>query len=108
MSALSEFHEHARRLSTSEHRDDCERIHRITKVLSGGHSLDPARSCDSTDGHDMHDWTDSRGFGWWCPGLCGGCMPEAERVLWTRLADEIDEYMAGDHDDDALFDGEGL
>ena len=107
MSELSEFRDHAQRLSTSEHRDDCDRIHRITKVLSGGHGLDPTRSCDRTDGHDWHDWTDSHGFGWTCPGLCGGCMPDAERVLWTRLAAEIAEYVAGNDGDVDLFDGAG-
>ena len=27
---------------------------------------------------------------------CAGCMPANDRVLWARLADEIDAYLGAD------------
>jgi hypothetical protein len=41
-----------------------------------------------------------------CGGHLCGCdchrPTDAERVLWVRLADEIDEYLTNDHDDQPL------
>lgn len=113
MSALTEFRDHARRLSTSAHLDDCDRIHPIRHVLlddAGRQStLDRELSCPDTTGHPSHWWDHpGNGLDWHCPGLCDGCMPDTERVLWTRLADEIDTYLspASDGDEPSLFDQE--
>ena len=97
MSELSEFRDHARRLSESAHRDDCDRIHRITKLdrWLSEHALDVTLSCSSTEEHEPHEWL-GVGLEFACPGLCGGCMPDAERVLWTHLADEIDAHLSND------------
>ena len=106
MSALEEFRDHARRLSTSAHRDDCTRIHRIVKLSRWleDHGLDGTLSCPDESGHEPHGWIGTHGMDWTCPGLCGGCMPDGERELWTRLADEVEAYMAAD-DDEPLFGG---
>ena len=107
MSDLTEFRDHAQRLSTADHRDDCDRIHRIVKLdrWLNRYGLDATLSCGSTDGHEPHFWQVS-GLDWDCPGLCGGCMPDSERALWTKLASEVDAYLNEDRvPDDDLFGG---
>lgn len=103
MSDLEEFRDHARRLSTAEHRDAPCRRTRFTRGTTLG-TPTWHMSCERTDGHDRHPWTTDR-FDWDCPGLCGGCMTDAERSLWRRLADEVDEHLDMQVADDAL---EGL
>ena len=95
MSDLTQLRDHARRLSTADHRDDCERIHRIVKVdrWLHDHGLDHTLSCADTTGHEPHQWVTENGYDWHCPGLCGGCMPEGERLAWTRIAVELEEYL---------------
>lgn len=34
---------------------------------------------------------------------CKGCISPGDRALFARLADEIDEYQAGDDEDEGLF-----
>lgn len=36
------------------------------------------------------------------PPVAPGCPAAAERGLWLQLADEIDAYLAGDHQDEPL------
>jgi hypothetical protein len=101
MSDLKQLAEHARRMSMAQHRDDCRLIHRITKVaqdLPFG-LVDYTRSCAAETGHEIHDWIDSHGLDWTCPGLCGGCLTNAERTLWTQIADEIDAYLGTDQEE---------
>lgn len=97
MSDLEQFREHAVRLAESAHVDDCELIHRITKLVrpanAGFIGPDVILSCASIAGHDSHDWIATNGLSYYCPGLCGGCMTERERVLWRQLAGEIAEYL---------------
>lgn len=100
---LEELRDHARRLSTSNHLDACDRIHRIVKVdrwlTVHGIALPPETlSCGDESGHYSHDWTASNGLGYRCPGLCGGCMPDKDREQWTRIADELDAFLARDND----------
>lgn len=102
MSDLETFRDHCQRMADSRHLDDCERIHRVTKALAGyGSELDWTISCADLTGHEPHEWVGDRGFDWYCPGLCSGCMPDAQRALWTRLADEVDAYLS--HDDAPLW-----
>ena len=101
MTELETFRDHARRLSESAHRDDCDRIHRIVKTSEwlSNLGLDDTLSCPDETGHEPHEWTSTNGIGWWCPGLCGGCATDAQRGLWTRLADEIDAYLSAGDDE---------
>lgn len=104
MSDLKITRDHARRMSESEHHDDCERIHRVVKVDRWlyAHGLDATLSCAREDGHEPHEWQgNSRGGDWSCPGLCGGCQTDSERALWRQIADEIDAYLT--HDDEPLW-----
>lgn len=32
--------------------------------------------------------------GTWRVGACLGCVTDADRALWVRLADEVDAYLA--------------
>jgi hypothetical protein len=94
MSDLKELREHAVRLAESAHVDDCERIHRITKLIKTiAYDWDFTLSCINTSGHDSHTWISAGGIEYDCPGLCGGCMTERERALWRQLAGEITEYL---------------
>ena len=101
MSALEDFRDHARCLSESAHRDDCDRIHRIVKRSQWleDRCLDGTLSCPSESGHGPHSWVGNHGMDWACPGLCGGCSSDADRALWTRLADEIDEHLSAGGDE---------
>ena len=94
MDDLETFRDHARRLSESAHRDDCDRIHRIVKVDRWLGDLQVTLSCPDTDGHEPHDWVGASGVDWTCPGLCVSCSTDRDRALWTQLADEIDRHIA--------------
>jgi hypothetical protein len=84
MSDLTTFRDHARKMSTAEHKPECEG--------------DPGCA-----------WTyrPPCGFGTCGDGCkaptterprpdpnCPGCVTDADRALWTRLADETDAYLA--------------
>ena len=107
MSDLEQLRDHARRLSTSAHRDDCERIHRIMHVDRRlmRYDLDHTLSCADTTGHEPHEWISDNGFDWWCPGLCGGCGSDKERAMWAGIADELDAYLTVEDDGPGLFGG---
>lgn len=74
MSDLERFRDHARRMATAEHKPEC------TSLIPG-------------------EWRYPRnalsmaGPTWWEPPACPGCITDAERVLWARLADETDAYL---------------
>jgi len=106
MSDLTQLQEHASRLAKADHRDDCMRIHRIVKLdrWLAHYNLDRTLSCPNITGHEPHGWTGSREIEYDCPGLCGGCMTDAERRLWRQIADEIDGYLTSD--DEPLFGGD--
>ena len=96
MSDLTQLRDHAQRMAKSDHVDDCERIHRITKLISSRYyesTFDVTLSCPSEAGHDPHSWVTHSGREFACPGLCGGCMTERERKLWHQIADEIGEHF---------------
>jgi hypothetical protein len=46
-----------------------------------------------------YGWADGSGLPD-CP--CPGCIPDADRALWARLADEVDAYLSHD-EEGALF-----
>lgn len=97
VSDLKELRDHARRLAESAHVDDCLLINRITKLVKPAPGeflgLDVTLSCPSMAGHDPHDWLAIDGLDYYCPGLCGGCMTDAERALWRQIAAEIGEHL---------------
>jgi ribosomal protein L37AE/L43A len=72
-SDLAAFRDHARRMSTATHTPECP--------VNGRAQL----SRFSEDGL----W------------VCTGCVTDADRALWTRLADEVDAYLSDD--DEGLF-----
>lgn len=37
------------------------------------------------------------------PACAGACITDAERDLWTQIADEIDEYLAPDDQQETLL-----
>lgn len=98
VSDLKELRDHAQRLAESAHVDDCELIHRVTKLLKPETvtyvGFDVTLSCPSETTHDMHDWVQvSSGLDFTCPGLCAGCMTEPERTLWRQIAAEVGAHL---------------
>lgn len=99
MSDLERFRDHCREMATIQHAEDCYGAQRVTKVLlrnGRASDLDHDLSCADETAHDAHEWIGDHGFDWFCPGVCGGCVSDADRALWIRLADEIDGYLATD------------
>jgi hypothetical protein len=75
MSDLTAFRDHARVMSTATHKPEC----RAWLPLN------------------------YRGHGWKYPDPgCPGCVTQPDRVLWARLADEADAYLARDEQDALL------
>lgn len=75
MSDLTAFRNHARAMSTAEHKPEC--------LI------------------DCQDWRGIRSFKMPRHG-CPGCVTDAERALWARLADEADAYLHR-HEEEGLF-----
>lgn len=73
MSDLTQFRDHARRLSTAEHGDACEAVWHETTW----YGLHETRR-EKPDPH------------------CPGCVTASDRTLWSRLADEVDAYLTDD------------
>lgn len=84
---LEQTRDHARKMAGAEHRPDCR-------------GQRPARTCPTPNEphpeHDLARWIT-------CLGWCPGCVTDAERALWSQLADEIDAYLAPNPPDDGLF-----
>lgn len=76
MSDLTTFRDHARAMVDADHKPEC------AEERKGSWGATYLHRPDST---------------------CSGCIPDAERALWTRLADEVDAYLAGDLIDVDLF-----
>lgn len=96
MSDLTQLRDHAQRMAESAHIDDCDRIHRITKLISTRYfesTFDVTLSCPSETGHDPHRWAAPNHLEYECPGLCGGCMTDSERQLWHQIAGEVGTYL---------------
>ena len=101
MSDLTAFRDHARVMAGAQHKPECCQC--------------GAGYCCGCIGHpNMHPHWDKHGVptGWpehaeTCPGNpcappCPGCVTDADRALWTRLADEADAWLARD-DEEGLF-----
>lgn len=95
MSDLTQFRDHARFMASREHAEGCapalssrSRAHRGVQ-----------KWCGNRGAHAEHEWTGhsplyaDREVTWRCAGRCSGCVTDAERALWTQLADEIDAYL---------------
>ena len=81
MSELSAFGAHARAMATATHKPGCVgqygvKEHRVWTEQGG--IVQPA----------VEPW-------------CHGCVTDADRALWTRLADEVDAYLS--HEEEGLF-----
>jgi hypothetical protein len=72
VSDLSAFRDHARAMAGAQHKPECRRPLPINGWSTSG---DPG---------------------------CPGCVTDADRALWTRLADEADAWLARD-DEEGLF-----
>jgi hypothetical protein len=70
MSDLATFRDHAARMATAYHKPEC----RFTR-------LDPSHRCGGGCTHRRQ---------------CPGCVTDADRTLWQRLADEVDAYLTTD------------
>lgn len=88
MSDLSSFRDHARAMSTAEHKPECtgtpERIASRERDRRGYRAI-------FREEHPK------------LPPLepCLGCVTDTDRALWLRLADEVDAYLT--HDEEGLF-----
>lgn len=69
MSDLTTFRDHARRMATAEHQLECR----------------GERDQHARQWAPLYVWPDP---------ACAGCVTSADRVLWQRLADEADAYLA--------------
>lgn len=93
MSELETFRDHCQRMATRTHSYDCDGYQRSD---CGAQGLEWVLTCPEPAPHDHHTWHYDR-FDWTCPGLCTGCMPEAERALWQRLAAEVTAHLTDDN-----------
>lgn len=84
MSGLTRFRDHCRRMSTAEHKPECPSLtarepHWDAWILA-------------EDGKSM-TWRGPKPP--WTPPTCDGCLTDADRALFERLADEVDAYSGG-------------
>ena len=68
MSDLTTFRDHARRMAEAEHKPECKRP------------------------RPVYGWATS------ATPPCPGCVTDADRALWRRLADEVDAYLTHDEE----------
>lgn len=84
MSDLTAFRDHARRMAAARHTPDCAR--RLAKWEAA---------------ESAHRWLMDKPD----PGPrpeCHGCITDADRALWVRLADETDAYLARETEETLL------
>lgn len=68
MTALEQMRDHARRMATAKHTDECE-------------------------GHAPTHWGWAKALR--PDPTCPGCVSDHDRELWAQQADELDRYLAG-------------
>ena len=88
MSTLAAFAAHARAMASAEHVPTCCRCGRPYCCGCIGHPVE--HPLWHPDGWTAHAET--------CPGNpsappCPGCVTDADRALWARLADEAEAYL---------------
>lgn len=108
MTELTQFRDHARFMATQMHAPGCPPVRSRPSSVSQGRQ----KFCGEASAHDAHQWQQPSMFGrsefvndWHCAGICGGCVVEADRVLWHKLATEIDDHLA-EHIEVDLFGNE--
>ena len=79
MSELTTFRDHARIMSLRKHRPDCLLWKKV------GHY---AHLCSDECTHPEP--------------RCPGCVTDADRALWARLADEVDAYLSHEEEEALL------
>lgn len=79
MSDLTAFRDHARTMSRRTHRPDCPLWKKVGEF---------AHLCSDSCTHPEP--------------RCPGCVTNADRELWKRLADEVDAYLSR-HVEEGLF-----
>lgn len=93
MSDLTKFRDHAAAMARAEHKPECPSLHPVPW---------PPGGWVPTDGEDSMN-----GLTWIGPPPpppeCSGCLTDADRALFARLAGEVDAYLAPQPD---LFGGE--
>ena len=78
MPELEQFLRHCRAMSTAEHKPECRRADHLARcwgIREAWTHPDPA---------------------------CTGCVTDADRALWARLADEVEAYLSHE-EEGALF-----
>lgn len=84
MSDLTRFRDHARAMSTAEHKPECD--HLTAKP--------PPRwlSLIDDEGYIYAMALNPEALSWERP-RCPGCITDTDRALWDRLANEADAYL---------------
>lgn len=94
---LTAFRDHARRMAEAEHKPDCPHVTAVEPYWPPG-----GWAPIDADGNWDVGGTGIHGLGWlgpkpeWSPPPCDGCITDADRAQWRRLANEVDDYRAGD------------
>jgi hypothetical protein len=84
---LDTFREHCQRMSTAQHKPECP-------SLTARKPYWPPGGWVPTDGNDPMN-----GLTWlgpepaWSPPECDGCLTDADRALFGRLAAEVETYQ---------------
>lgn len=85
--ALITLRDHAARMATAEHTDECH-----AQTLHQERNRGRRKLCVNTTFADMPGSTN----------VCLGCTTPADRAMWRQLADEITAYVADDAQDTLL------
>lgn len=95
MSDLTQLRDHARAMSTAQHRIGEKWVDRC--LWRGQQSLNEkalkarAKAGDRFTPEELDEL-------WPLREVCPGCVTDAERALWKQIADEIDAYLTPDDD----------
>lgn len=94
MSDLTRFRDHARKMSTAEHKPECPMLTAKAPYWPPG-GWAPV----DEDGNWTTDVGVPAGLGWlgpkppWSPPHCDGCMSDEDRARFAALAAEVDDYL---------------
>lgn len=86
---LERFRDHCRAMSTAQHKLECPSLVTKRPFWDSWRAVratnDPMPSCLIWNG-PLPPWE---------PPKCDGCVTDAERALFARLAGEVDDYLQG-------------